>query len=331
MTVMDHRQRLEICLSGETPDRPPVSLWRHFPVDDQTPEGLAAATINFQKLYDFDFVKVTPASSFCLKDWGSQDEWRGSTEGTRAYTHRVIQHPEDWTRLRALAPTKGELGKQLTCLRLILDALGERTPVIQTVFSPLAQARNLVGAERLLVHMRRYPQALHAGLKVIAETTQRFVEAALKTGIAGVFYAVQHAQYGLLTADEFDVFGRAYDLPVLAAASDGWFNLLHLHGGEVMFDRLADYPVQAINWHDRETAPSLAEALTRFDGVVCGGLRRIDTMVLGTPESVRDEAQQAIEATGGRRFILGTGCVTPITAPHGNLLAARRSVETDAG
>jgi len=331
VTAMDHRQRLEACLSGETPDRPPVSLWRHFPVDDQTPEGLAAATLNFQQLYDFDFVKVTPASSFCLKDWGSQDEWRGSTEGTRTYTHRVIQHPEDWTRLRALDPTKGELGKQLTCLRLIVEALGARTPVIQTVFSPLAQARNLVGPERLLVHMRRYPQAVHEGLKVITETAQRFVEAALKTGIAGVFYAVQHAQYGLLTAEEFDTFGREYDLPVLEAAGEGWFNLLHLHGEEVMFDSVTNYPVQAINWHDRETTPSLAEALTRFDGVVCGGLRRIDTMVLGTPESVRAEARQAIAATGGRRFILGTGCVTPITAPHGNLLAARRSVETGAG
>ncbi len=331
MTVMDHRQRLETCLSGATPDRPPVSLWRHFPVDDQTPDGLAAATLNFQQLYDFDFVKVTPASSFCLKDWGSQDEWRGSTEGTRAYTSRVIQRPEDWTRLWALDPTTGELGKQLACLRLIVEALGERTPVIQTIFSPLAQARNLVGPERLLVHMRRYPQALHEGLKVIAETGQRFVDAALKTGIAGVFYAVQHAQYGLLTVEEFDAFGRTYDLPVLESARQGWFNLLHLHGDEVMFDRVTDYPVQAINWHDRETAPSLAEAQKRFDGVVCGGLRRIETMVLGTPESVRAEAQQAIGATDGRRFILGTGCVTPITAPHGNLLAARRSVENGAG
>ncbi|MBM3144322.1 MAG: uroporphyrinogen decarboxylase, partial [Chloroflexi bacterium] len=80
MTALTHRQRLEICLSGEKPDRPPVALWRHFPVDDQTPEGLAAATLNYQRLYDFDFVKITPASSFCLVDWGSRDEWRGAAE-----------------------------------------------------------------------------------------------------------------------------------------------------------------------------------------------------------------------------------------------------------
>ena len=59
-----HRERLQACLAGETPDRVPVALWRHFPVDDQSPETLAAATLHWQSVYDFDFVKVTPASSF---------------------------------------------------------------------------------------------------------------------------------------------------------------------------------------------------------------------------------------------------------------------------
>jgi len=29
---LSHRQRLQASLSGEQPDRPPVALWRHFPV-----------------------------------------------------------------------------------------------------------------------------------------------------------------------------------------------------------------------------------------------------------------------------------------------------------
>lgn len=329
MTALTHRQRLEICLSGEKPDRPPVSLWRHFPVDDQTPEGLAAATLNFQRLYDFDFVKVTPASSYCLVDWGSRDEWRGAAEGTRTYTHRVIQRPENWTRLRALHPARGSLGGMLRCLTLLRAELDPDTPILQTIFSPMAQAKNLAGVDQLLVHLRRDPDALHEGLKTIAETTQRFVEAALETGIAGVFYAVQHAQYGLLSEAEFGEFCKPYDLEALAPVGAAWLNLLHLHGRDVMFDQVADYPVQAINWHDRETTPSLREALARYPGVVCGGLRRDETMALGTPESVVAEARDAIQATGGRRFILGTGCVTPITAPHGNILAARRSVEEE--
>src|SRR5512142_3242752 len=109
MTVppLNHRERLEACLAGQAPDRPPVALWRHFPVDDQTPGGLAAATAHFQHTYDFDLIKVTPTSSFCIKDWGVEDRWKGNPEGTRDYTKRAIQRPEDWTKLRPLSPTKG--------------------------------------------------------------------------------------------------------------------------------------------------------------------------------------------------------------------------------
>ena len=38
-----HRERIQTCLAGEIPDQTPVALWRHFPVDDQRPEDLAAA------------------------------------------------------------------------------------------------------------------------------------------------------------------------------------------------------------------------------------------------------------------------------------------------
>ncbi|MBE0409643.1 MAG: uroporphyrinogen decarboxylase, partial [Anaerolineales bacterium] len=114
---------------------------------------------------------------------------------------------------------------------------------------------------------------------------------------------------------------------VLEPAREIWLNLFHLHGNEVMFEKFVDYPVAAINWHDQDTPPSLAEGKERFPGVVCGGLQRWETMVLGTPEQVAAEGQKAIAATGGRRFILGTGCVTPTVAPRANLMAARNCVE----
>jgi uroporphyrinogen decarboxylase len=324
--MISHRTRLETCLSGVKPDRVPVALWRHFPVDDQTPDGLAAATLDFQHTYDFDLVKVTPASSFCLKDWGVEDEWRGAAEGTRDYTRRVILQPEDWARLPVLSPASGRLGDQLACLRLIVNALGPHVPVLQTIFNPLSQAKNLLGKDTLLVYLRRYPEAVQAGLRTLAETTRRFVEAAVQTGIAGVFFAVQHAQYGLLSEAEYEAFGRPYDFQVLEPARGLWLNMLHLHGEQVMFDRFLDYPVGVINWHDRDTWPSLSQAQARFRGVVCGGLQRERTMVLGTPETVSAEALEAIQTTQAERFILGTGCVLPIVAPRANIWAARQAV-----
>jgi uroporphyrinogen decarboxylase len=321
-----HRERLHACLQGEPTDRTPVALWRHFPVDDQAPDTLAAATLQFQKTYDFDLVKVTPASSFCLKDWGVEDVWEGHSEGTRRYTRRLIQKPQDWERLPALDPSALYLDRQLACLRQIRAGLGPDVPMLQTIFSPLAQAKNLSGGERLLVHLRKHPEAVLKGLETIALSTRRFVEAALETGIDGAFYAIQHAQAGLLTLDEYKTFGLPLDRKVLEPANDLWCNLLHLHGSDIYFEIVSEFAFQIVNWHDRETPPSLAEARQRFAGTVCGGLGR-DTLVYRDQNEVRKEAQDALEQTKGQRLILSTGCVVPIIAPHGNILAARNSQE----
>ncbi len=314
---------MEACIEGNLIDRPPVALWRHFPVDDQTPEKLAAATLLWQKTYDWDIVKVTPASSFALKDWGVNDQWRGDSEGTRNYTKRIIFSYDDWSKLSVLDADSPHLAGQLKALSIIRNQLGSDTPILQTIFSPLAQAKNLAGNETLLAHIRTRPELVSRGLEIIAESTRRFIRAARTHGlIDGVFYAVQHAQTGLLSKDEFKEYGRSMDLLTLESTRPLWLNMLHLHGESVYFNNVCDYPVQIINWHDRDTPPSLSEALTKTHSSLCGGLSR-ETIVLGTAEDVTSEIDDAIQQTQGQRLLVGTGCVVPIIAPHGNLLAAR--------
>ncbi|HZY45108.1 MAG TPA: uroporphyrinogen decarboxylase, partial [Anaerolineae bacterium] len=113
---MNKRERLEATIAGQTTDRTPIAMWRHFPGDDQSSDSLAEATIAFQKRWDFDFVKVTPASSFQIKNWGAQDQWLGNIEGTRKYTYQPIERSSDWRSLKTLDPRSGSLGNQLQCL-----------------------------------------------------------------------------------------------------------------------------------------------------------------------------------------------------------------------
>ena len=134
---------------------------------------------------------------------------------TEEYKHQMIG-----CNLDVLDPYQGHLADQLACLNLICKAVGERTPVVQTIFSPLAQAKNLVGGQTLLAHIRQYPDAVQAGLQIIVESTRLFIEAALKTGISGIFYAVQHANYHLLSETEYMEFGVGTDLQVLESAQE---------------------------------------------------------------------------------------------------------------
>jgi uroporphyrinogen decarboxylase len=317
---------MQAALRGEIIDRPPVALWRHFPVDDQSPEALAEAHLHYQKNYDFDLLKVTPASSFCLKDWGVEDKWVGDTEGTRRYTKRVVSDPGDWESLPVLDPSSPHLAQQLECLRVIREGLDPGTPLLQTIFSPLSQAKNLAGGDVLLEHLRQHPRAVMKGLETIAETTRRFVDAARAIGIDGIFYAVQHAQKQLLSYEEYKIFGLTFDRECTEPAQELWCNMLHLHGQDVHFELAMDLPFQIVNWHDRESSPSLAEAQKIYQGVACGGMRQ-DTLVYRDAAEVRNEAADALQQTGGKQFLLGTGCVVPVIASHGNLMAARKSVE----
>lgn len=324
---MNKRERLAAACSGRPVDRPAVALWRHFPGDDQDAGDLAAGHIHFQQLYDWDFLKVTPSSTFMVDDYGVQTAWRGNEEGTREYVSFPLAQPAELAALPPLDGVSGSFGLARETLRRIGRAVDPDVTVLQTIFSPLSQLKKLVG-RRLLPLLRLHPQAVQASLTTLTANTLRHIESLAPLGVGGIFYAVQHASAHHLSRAEYAALGRPFDLQILAALPAGWFNVLHLHGADVYFDEVADYPVQAINWHDRETWPDLAAALTRFPGAVIGGVRQWDTLLRGAPAQIRAEARGAFAQTGGQRFILGAGCVTPITAPESHLRALRQAVET---
>ncbi|MGH2536388.1 MAG: uroporphyrinogen decarboxylase family protein [Candidatus Promineifilaceae bacterium] len=330
MKAWSKRRRLEAAIAGRDVDRPPVALWRHWPGDDQDAEALALAHLQWQSDYDWDFVKVSPASSFCLRDWGVEDRWQGSLEGTRDYTCRVINRPEDWERLPVLDPGRGALAVQLDALTRIGRVLGRPedggAPFLATLFSPLAQAKNLAGGEMLLAHLRGRPEAFGRGLETITQSTVAYLQAAAEAGASGVFYAVQHARASALSPAEYEQVGRPYDQAILEAAGDMWLNVLHVHGRDAYLEPFADYAVQLLNWHDRDSGHSLAQALELFGGAVSGGVSRW-TLYQESPAAALAEARQALAETGGRRFVLGVGCVAMTNTPLRNIRALRACVE----
>lgn len=319
--MMTKRERLAAAVRGEATDRPLVALWRHFPTDDQDAEQLARSAAAFQQQYDWDLLKLTPASHGSVADWGVTAAYCGHAEGTSTYLTRRVHDPRDWRALPPLDPQAGALGLQLAALRRARALVGPDVPLLATVFSPLAQAKHLCGDMLEVLHLRRHRDDLLCGLETICATTERFVALALAAGADGIFYAVQHASAALLSEQEYREVARPLDLRVLAAAARASFNMLHLHGLHTYFDLVADYPIHGLNWHDRETDPDLGAGARRFPGLVVGGLSQRD-LVEGTPAQVRALAAQAAAATDGR-LCLSTGCVMPTTAPWGNIRALR--------
>ncbi|HVI85386.1 MAG TPA: uroporphyrinogen decarboxylase family protein, partial [bacterium] len=165
------------------------------------------------------------------------------------------------------------------------------------------------------------PEELHAGLQVIAEVTADFVRAVMAAGADGVFFSTQMATTDLLTREEYEEFGRPYDLQVLEAVSTG-LAFLHIHGVHIMFDLFTDYPVHVINWHSRETPPKIAEARAEVTTCLACGIDAWNTLAKGQPDAVAREVRDAIAQTQGRGHIVTTGCVMPIDTPEANIQAA---------
>jgi uroporphyrinogen decarboxylase len=324
---MNHKERMEECVNGGKVDRPPVILWRHFPVADQDPFDHAKATMDFQHRFDFDLIKVSPSSSYCLVDWNVVDQWQGHPEGTREYLHYPIASPEDWHKLKPLDPNSGFLGKTIEALLQVKKHNDTGAPVVQTIFSPLSQAKNLAGKDVLAIHMRKFPDALKAGLETISSSIQNYLEVLRSIKMDGIFYAVQHAQYALLSLEEFDNFNRSYDLGLLNSMSDFPYRLLHIHGSDIMFDQVNDYPVNLINWHDRESEYSLVKGKLLTRAAVCGGISR-ETISTGSPDQVMSEVIRTWEESDKLKTSIGTGCVIPVITPEVNIYAARKAAES---
>ncbi|MHB9091676.1 MAG: uroporphyrinogen decarboxylase family protein, partial [Chloroflexota bacterium] len=168
-------------------------------------------------------------------------------------------------------------------------------------------------------------------LGVLTRTCADFARLAIAEGADGIFLSTAQASYEELSEAEYRRFGRPGDLTVLAAASEGRCNILHLHGQHPMYEAVADYPVAALNWHDRTTELDLAAGLRVFPGAVVGGVEQFEVLHFGTPAEVRAQVFDAIARTGGRRLVVAAGCTYPLTVPEGNLRAARAAVDLAAG
>jgi uroporphyrinogen decarboxylase len=320
-----HWKRVRAALRGEVADAPPVALWRHFPGQDQRPDSLADAHVGFWRTFSLDLLKVTPASGYYGDDWGLRSAYRPNREGVRTYLDRPVKKAEDWLRLRRLDVTTGAYGRELRTLRRIREAVRGEVPVLATVFSPLTVARTLCGDRAVVRYLREQPEALHAGLEVIAEVTAAFAAECLNAGADGVFFATQMACEAAVTEEEYEAFGRPYDLRVLEAVSQADVLVLHAHGDRPYFDLLAGYPVHALNWHDRRTPPSLREARARYSGCLCGGIDET-TFADRSPAEVAREAADAVLQTGGRGHIVSAGCVIPVDTPDANVAAVVQAV-----
>lgn len=333
MRTMTKIQRIDAALKGEEVDLVPISFWRHFYLQERDAGLLADALLAFQREFQWDFVKVNPRASYHTEAWGNHYSYTDDPHTAPSLASHVVHSREDWAKIGVVDIFHSDpLKQQLVLLELMKEGLQEENVYfLHTIFSPLAIAHRLAGhsKERLAEAMENEQEELRAALEAITETFANYAAACLDAGASGIFFTpTKLASSDMMTEEQYQRFGTPYDLRVLSAVRDRpGFNLLHLCGDNIFFDRLRGYPVEALSWDARRPGnPSLREGRERSGKMVVGGVDQA-ALASGKPHLVAGEVARGIEETDGRGYVIAPGCTFPTTTQKEMLEAALEARE----
>ncbi len=325
-SALSSRERLHAAMNGLEMDRPPVSLWRHFPEEDQTAEGLAGATLRWQDQFEFDFIKFMPPGDYPTIDWGAESRYEGSLGGTRTTTAVPFNSAEDWKRLTSVDVETGFNRTMLDAVRVTRQRLDPDVPLLQTISAPLTIAMKLSNGQAIQ-HLHTHPDLMAEALVTIANVTRAMLKRSMEHGADGVFFATQCADESIMPEQEYRLLALPFDLQVLAALPLDAFLMVHLHGAKPFLGLSDALAPGMLNWHDRRFGPPLQEIQSQTGRCVAGGINE-QSIVTDDAETVSAGVVEAIEQNGSRSVVVSPGCVVPINTPEETVAAAVDAVKT---
>lgn len=329
--AMSKYDLLRETLLGNLGEQIPISLWKHHPEIDRTPEGLAEAEIEFHKLFNHDLLKISFFGHYPCVDFGCTAVYDGATTGSTTLTSAAVNDVSDWETLEPLDVNTGEFGKQIRAVELIQNYAHGVVPTMATVFDPVMVADKISG-KNFNMYADEHPEILKGALDIIADVMIDFASATIDAGADGIFLASQHSTLSSVTDKQYKEFVYPYDLKLISRLrGKADFIILHLHAREeheeIRFDKIAKTPgVDGVNWEDQSSALSLKEGKKRFRGTALGGIDHNGVFRTGTPEDTEKQVLSAIEEASPARLIVAPGCVITTDTPQENILAVRNAV-----
>ena len=290
---MNKIERVRATLNGKPVDHPPFTTWYHFGTQHASPEQTAEVHLGFFEAYDFDFLKV-------MNDYDYPMPEGMETMATAA----------DLKRLAVFDVAKTPMGNQLKVLEIIAKRLKGKALFVDTLFTAWNTIRRNLVKEALPKLMADHPQELLDALKVINQNLIRYALASLDRGSAGIFFSVP-ASAEFITPEQYEKFMRPFDLEFLnAIKGKGEMHILHAHGEKLFFDRLLDYPVQALSWADLNGGPSISAMRQKTSLTLMAGMDHVKFPNMSA-KIVREQVKSAVAQAGNTKFILAPGCSLP--------------------
>jgi len=328
--MLSHKERIDRHLKGQEIDRPALSAWRHFYDRENTKDDLVNSMIEFQKKYDWDFMKINSRASYHVEDWGVKFGYSNDPLKKPVAERFPVKKIADWQKIKPLDWRSGSLGEILAAGKAILDEAGSEIYCVPTIFSPLSIAADLVESdEKFIELMIENPDELHGALEKISETFIGYVKEMVNIGMAGIFFATtEWATRERLTEDQYLEFGRHYDVKVLNAASGGFFNIMHICKANNMFPLFRDYPAPVLSWNPfEERNLSIDQADQISEKIFLTGVDQNGPLLNGPVKDIERQVSESIKSLPPGRLIVGPGCAVKVNTPDENLIALSEAVK----
>jgi len=306
---MDKFDLIKKALKAEPTERVPYAIWKHFPEFDKSSEGLLRAQMIFQNKFDSDIMKISISGRAFASDFGAELGGYDPDSGSRIGVKYPIEVLEDWWKVKKIDVTKGEFGKQIKAMGLIHREVEGKIPTMMTVFSPLMVASEI--DRNIVSHYRKDSKVVGEQFKIIVSAMTDFANASLDAGADGIFLATQHFNDKLTFEERRELEFKPMNSLIKKTIKKNNFVVLHLHGDKPDYKLATELPIDAINWHDQQTTPSLSEARKIFKGGLLGGLNAEAWKDISNPTDVSSMITAVYNNFEGSGLIISPGCVIP--------------------
>lgn len=291
---MTKKERVLSVMKKQPVDQIPAGFWFHYRSDYSVQQMIDAHMELFRET-DMDVIKIMQDYPYPISG--------------------EINCAEDWYRIQIKGTDSEEFAKMADVIRGIRKEAGEDVLIFQTMFGPFKAASMAFGDDVLMKYSKEAPEAVAAGVKIIADGLEEWAKGYLEAGADGIYYSAQFGEIGRFEKEEWEKLVRPYDLQILGVseAREDAYNILHICGEpEYAFkthvDWFQDYPADLINWSVKDNQFTLKEGQEIYSSAILGGMNNKGNVLKGSKEAIQNEVKEILDQFGTTGIMIGADC-----------------------
>ncbi|MDO4285100.1 MAG: uroporphyrinogen decarboxylase family protein [Eubacteriales bacterium] len=291
---MTKKERVLAVMNGEAVDKIPAGFWFHYK-PEYTPQEMIDAHIELFRETDMDIIKI-------MQDYSYPVEGK-------------ITCADDWYHISVKGTDSEEFAKMTEVIRGIREKAGDDVLIFQTMFGPFKAASIAFGDDVLMKYSKEAPEAVVAGVQIIADALEEWAKGYLEAGADGIYYSAQFGEIGRFETEEWEKLVKPSDLQILNVAQEqeGKYNILHICGEpeyefKTWVDRFTSYPADLVNWSVKDNHYSLEKGRDAFGKPILGGMNNKGNILNGPAEEIEKEVIQILDHFGTKGIMIGADC-----------------------